>query len=94
MDGSAATGLAEGEALMAFAGAALRGDPGTLEAARAAVAHLAGVDGMVDAAAVIGGFDGITRIADATRISLEQAKAESADFIKPLGTARYRAEKV
>ena len=94
MDGSAATGLAEGESLMAFAEAALRGDAGTLDVARAAVAGLVGVDGMVDAAAVVGGFDGITRIADATGMPLEQAKAESADFMKPLGIARYRAEKV
>ena len=69
---------------MTFAEAALRGDAVTLDAARAAVARLVGIDGMVDAAAVIGGFDGITRIADATGIPLEQAKAESADFIEPL----------
>ena len=94
MDGSAATGLAEGEALMAFAEAALRGDAVTLNAARTAVVGLVGVDGMVDAAAVVGGFDGITRIADATGIPLEPAKAEAADFIEPLGIARYRAEKV
>ena len=79
---------------MAFADAALQEDRGTLDAARAAVVGLVGIDGMVDAAAVVGGFDGITRIADATGIPLEEAKAEAADFIEPLGIARYRAEKV
>ena len=78
---------------MAFAEAALRGDAATLRTARAAVVGLVGADGMVDAAAVIGGFDGITRIADATGIPLEQAKAEAADFIEPLGIAQYRADK-
>ena len=41
---------------------------------------------MVDAAAVIAGFDGITRVADATGIPIEPAKAEqTADLRSELG---------
>ena len=48
---------------------------------------------MIDAAAVIGGFDGITRIADAIGIPLEPAKAEqTADFFAALEIGRFRAE--
>jgi hypothetical protein len=49
---------------------------------------------MLDAAGVIGGFDGITRIADATGIPLEPAKAEqTADFRMTLGIDRFQREK-
>ena len=49
---------------------------------------------MLDAAAVIGGFDGITRIADAIGIPLEPAKQEqTADFFDALGIGRFRLEK-
>ena len=34
---------------------------------------------MIDAAAVVAGFNGITRIADATGIPLEPAKAEETE---------------
>jgi hypothetical protein len=90
-----ATGVTSGAELLAFADAALGMDGRALAAARAAVVSVAGVAGMVDAAAVIGGFDGITRIADATGIPVEPAKAEdAADFIAALGIGRFRAEKV
>lgn len=90
-----ATGVAAGEILLAFANAALGRNPAILQTARQAVIQSVGTVGLIDAAAVIGGFDGITRIADATGIPLEPAKAaEAADFIENLGLGKYRAEKV
>jgi hypothetical protein len=91
-DPSNPTGVPHGAALLAFVDAALGRDPGALATARAAVIQAVGQAGMLDAAAVIGGFDGITRIADATGIPLEPAKAEAAaDFIAELGIDRYKA---
>jgi hypothetical protein len=55
---------------------------------------LLGIEAVTDAAAVIGAFDGITRIADATGIPIESAKAvQTADFYSELGLGRFVAEK-
>lgn len=90
----AATGVPHATELLAFADAATNRDAKALGAARAALASAVGTPGMHDAAAVIGGFNGITRIADATGIPVEPAKAEAAaDFITALGIARFQAEK-
>lgn len=94
-EGTGSTGVAGGDALLRFVNAALGGDAGVLDAARSAAVGAVGLAGMLDAAAVIGGFDGITRIADATGIPVEAAKAEgAADFVAALGIGRFRAEKV
>lgn len=72
------------DVLLAFADAVIAGDD--ITARRERVVAQLGEAAMVDAAAVIAGFDGITRIADATGIPLEPAKAEqTADFRKELG---------
>ncbi len=95
MDGATATGVAGGEALLALVDAALGRDADALVQARAAVRASLGLAAMIDATAVIGAFDGITRIADATGIPLETAKAEqTADFFAALEIGRFRAEKV
>ncbi len=53
-----------------------------------------GAAAMVDAAAVIGGFNGITRIADATGIPLEALKAEqSANWRATLGIDQFTETK-
>jgi hypothetical protein len=94
MDGATATGVTGGEALLALADAALGDDGSALMQARAAVRGSLGEAALVDAAAVIGGFDGITRIADATGIPLEPAKAEQTeDFFDALRIGRFRMEK-
>jgi len=75
MDGRPDSGVPAGGILSAFAEAILdRAD--NLAQARSAVAAALGEAAMIDAAAVVAGFNGITRIADATGIPLEAAKAE------------------
>ena len=94
MDGATATGVPAGEALLGLADAALGRDADALVQARAAVRASLGLAALIDATAVIGAFDGITRIADAAGIPLEPAKAEqTADFFTALEIGRFRAEK-
>ena len=91
MDGTSAVGVPHAALLIALADAALAGNP---DAARAAVLSAMGEAAMIDAAAVIGGFDGITRLADASGIPLEPAKAEaSAEWRASLGIDRFVTEK-
>ncbi len=93
--GTGTTGVPAGNLLVHFADAALGHDPKRLDSVRNEVKAVIGEPGMIDAAAVIGGFDGITRIADATGIPLEPAKAEAAaDFFADLNLGQFRAEKV
>ena len=75
MDGKSETGVAGAAELIALADAAIAGETAPLERARAAVTKRLGADAMIDAAAVIAGFDGITRVADATGIPLEPSRA-------------------
>lgn len=94
MDGATATGVTGDKALLALVDAALAWDDAALVQARAVVRASLGAAALLDAAAVIGGFDGITRIADATGIPLEPAKAEqTADFFDALRIGRFRMEK-
>jgi len=81
--------------LLAFVDAVLGRDETAVARAREAVRSAVGDSGLSDAAAVIGGFDGITRIADATGIPLEPEKAaQNADFFDALDIGRFRREKV
>jgi hypothetical protein len=83
VDGTSDTGVPNAALLLSFADAAIGGDA---RAQRERVVTVLGEAAMVDAAAVIAAFDGITRIADATGIPLEPAKAEqTADFRTELG---------
>ena len=94
MDGCTGTGVPGGPILVALADAALARDAAALVQARAALRASLGLAALLDAAAVIGGFDGITRIADATGIPLEPAKAEqTADFVAALGIGAFRRAK-
>ena len=83
IDGASETGVPHAALLLGFADAAIGGDA---TAQRQRVIAALGEAAMVDAAAVIAGFDGITRIADATGIPIEPARAEqTADFRRALG---------
>ena len=96
-DLNAVTGATEGDAgvphgrlLVAFAEAVLGEDEPTLSRGRAALLAALGSEGLVDAAGVVGLFNAIDRVADATGIPLEAEKAEaSADFRTALGLDRF-----
>ena len=75
MDGKTETGVPAAAELIALADAAIAGGGAELDRAREAVVKRLGADAMIDAAAVIAGFDGITRVADATGIPLEPSRA-------------------
>jgi hypothetical protein len=83
-------GVEHGRPLVAFAEAVLGGDDAALSGARARLLAALGPAGLVDAAGVVGLFNAIDRIADATGIPLEPEKAEaSADFRAALGLDRF-----
>jgi len=83
-------GVPHGRLLVRFADAVLGDDAEALAAARAAVVTALGPAGLADAAAVVGLFNAIDRVADATGIPLEPEKAEaSADIRAALGIERF-----
>lgn len=87
-------GVTGERALLNLADAALARQQVDLPMAREAVRESLGDAALLDAAAVIGGFDGITRIADATGIPLEPVKADqTADFFDALGIGAFRLAK-
>ena len=96
-DLAAATGAVRGDAgvphgrmLVEFAEAVLGRDDGALAGARAVLMAALGAAGVVDAAGVVGLFNAIDRVADATGIPLEADKAAaSADFRAALGLDRF-----
>ena len=96
-DLNAVTGAAEedagvpyGRLLVQFAEAVLGDDDAALSHARAELMTALGATGLVDAAGVVGLFNAIDRVADATGIPLEAEKAEaSADFRAALGLDRF-----
>jgi hypothetical protein len=93
--GSAAQdcGVAHGRLLVAFAEGVLGEDEAALAAARAALNAAIGAKGLVDAAAIVGLFDAIDRVADATGIPLEEDKAAaSADIRAALGLDRFAVD--
>lgn len=91
MDGTGDGGVPHGDLLMRFGEAAVDGSPAALIEARSRVRDALGEAGMIDAAGVIGIFDAVVRIADATGIPLESHKAEiSADFRRELGIDAFR----
>jgi hypothetical protein len=79
-----------GRLLVAFAEAVLGEDDGAPARARGALMAALGPAGLVDAAGVVGLFNAIDRVADATGIPLEPEKAAaSADFRARLDLDRF-----
>ena len=68
------SGVPHSTPLINFVEAALTDTP-SLAAARAALSEVVGMEGMVDAAAVIGNFQRMTRIADTTGIPMDEMTA-------------------
>jgi hypothetical protein len=79
-----------GDLLIAFAEAVIGEDDHALMRARDALLAALGPPGLVDAAGVVGLFNAIDRVADATGIPLEPDKAAaSADFRAKLDLDRF-----
>jgi hypothetical protein len=94
MRGDPGSDVAHGGELLSFADAVLGRNDRALVGSRETLRRAVGDAGLSDAAGVIGGFDGITRIADATGIPLEPDKAAmTADFFDALDIGRFRREK-
>ena len=83
-------GVAHAAELLAFADAAVQGEPGALAAARADLLQALGPEALVDAAAVVANFERMVRIADATGIPLDAPVAAlAADLGQELGLGRF-----
>jgi hypothetical protein len=86
--GGADTGVEHGNDLLAFTEAVMRGEPAALE--RAQVRAVVSAAAFVDAAALIGAFNTVDRIADATGIPLDPVMiAMSKDVRDQLDLGRF-----
>ena len=80
------SGVTHSDALVAFAEAAVGSDSAALATARDALREAAGSGALVDAAAVVGNFQRMVRIADGAGIALDGPVALlSADFREDIG---------
>ena len=95
LNGSGTTGVPHADVLLPLCDATIQDSTLSLEGVRQVVVARLGPAILVDAAAVIGGFDGITRVADATGIPLDARVAgPSAGWRAELGIDRFEAMKV
>jgi hypothetical protein len=91
MRGNEDGGVPHGALLMRFAAAALEADPVGLAAERDRLHATLGTAATVDAAAVVGIFNAVVRVADATGIPLETYKADlSTGLRRELGIDAFR----
>jgi hypothetical protein len=82
-------GVAHGAALIRFAEAATRGSE-DLADARAALLQAVGGSGFIEAAATVGVFNGLVRVADSTGIPLDDGtRANTGEFRESLGLNAY-----
>jgi hypothetical protein len=87
-------GIAHGERLTAFAEAAVSREPAALGTARDALRAAAGSAAVVDAAAVIGNFERMVRIADGTGIPLDGVvETLSEDFREEIGLETFQTRR-
>ena len=95
-------GIEHGERLTAFADSAVHaiahaatgGESASLDAARDALREAAGSESVVDAAAVIGNFERMVRIADGTGIPLDGlVDVMSSDFRHELGLDEFESRR-
>ena len=85
-------GVTHGDVLVRFAEAVLGDDDAALAAARGRVTAALGPAGLIDAAGVVGLFNAIDRVADATGIPLEPEKAAAtSDFRTALAIDGFAA---
>ena len=82
MTGTGDGGIIHGQALMAFAEATLGDGNRALGDARRSLLEVLGPTALVDAAAVVGLFNAIDRVADATGTPLEGWKAEATSDVR------------
>ncbi len=88
-------GIAHGERLITFASAAVAGDPTELATARDGLRNVAGSGALVDAAAVVGNFQGMVRIADGAGIPLDGATlALTSGLREDLGVEHYASRRL
>ena len=88
-------GIEHGERLTTFVDAAVQGDPAELATARDALREAAGSEALVDAAAVVGNFERMVRIADGTGIPLDgMVTALSGDIRGDLGLDAYHSRRL
>ena len=88
-------GIEHGQLLTAFVDAALSREEAALDTARDALRDAAGSAALVDAAAVIGNFERMVRIADGTGIPLDgMVKALSGDIREELGLDEFRSRRI
>lgn len=83
---AAGSGIEHADVLLAFADACIGDDEAALASARQRVLDRMGAEALVDVAAVVGNFERMTRIADATGIPLDAPVAAlSQDLRETLG---------
>jgi hypothetical protein len=88
------SGIAQGDRLVALAEAVIADNAQDMKIARAAVQAALGDAALVDAAGIIGMFNGLDRVADATGAPLEDWKAaDTADMRAAIGIDAFAATK-
>ena len=82
MTGIGDGGVPHGELLMAFAEAVVTHQEDAIVKTRSELLGTIGEEGVIDAAGVVGLFNAIDRVADATGTELEDEKAEATDSMR------------